>query len=274
MAMTALIFAVTQSLIIRTIDTWWKVNANADAQQQLYKAQNFLERDLASAAFETEVGRETIRIEKAPTELVNLIGADGDVLWFLSAVDPLSGKFIRKNGEPFWQRNILYYCVTPTSLETFGFVGQGTGVGGYESACPFKVLIRKEIDYGASTNPDPGSEREPLMSYTDMITYLDRPEGLNTSTMVKPRVSVRPISGNILTFRADLVPATKGVSLDLRATAVERAKRDGPVGSRDLSTDPATQQLQLTLFPPNRQGKDSTGIEEAIREGLREAIIN
>jgi hypothetical protein len=255
---TAIIFTITQLLLARTIETWWKVNANADAQQQLYKAETFLERDLAAAAFETEAGRETIRIVKAPAELINLIGADGDVLWFLSAINPLSGDFIRKDGEPFWQRNIIYYCVTPTSLSTFDYTAAGAGVGGYESACPFKVLIRKEVDFGNPTTADTTSEAEPLLSYSDLVTYLDRPNGYDTSTMVRPNVTVRPISGNMLSFRANLVPSTRGVEVDLRATAIERARREGGIDERDLSSDPATRQIRLTLFPPNRQGSGTT----------------
>ncbi|MCA9776021.1 MAG: hypothetical protein KC800_04865 [Candidatus Eremiobacteraeota bacterium] len=261
MTITALVFAVTQALLARTIDMWWKVNANADAQQQIYKAQNFLERDLAGAAYETEAGRETIRIEKTPAELINLIGSDGDVLWFLSAVDPVSGNFVRKDGKPFWQRNILYYAVTPTSLETFDFSGAGMSVGGYESACPFKVLIRKEIDFGDPTDPD-STDPEPLLSYSDLTGFLNRPVGYSTAAMGTVSSSVRPISGNILTFRADLVPSTRGVNIDLRATAVNRAKREKPIGDRDLSGDAATQQLILTLFPPNRQGSESTESED------------
>ena len=257
MTITALVFAVTQALLARTIDMWWKVNANADAQQQLYKAQNFLERDLAGAAYETEAGRETVRIEKIPAELINLIGSDGDVLWFLSAVDPVSGQFVRKDGRPFWQRNILYYAVTPTSLDTFDFTGGGMSAGGYESACPFKVLVRKEIDFGDPTDPD-STDPEPLLGYSDVAGFLNRPDGYSTASMGGANTSVRPISGNILTFRADLVPSTRGVSIDLRATAVQRAKREKPIGDRDLSNDPATQQLLLTLFPPNRQGSDPT----------------
>lgn len=266
MVITAIIFAVTQALLARTIDSWWKVNANADAQQQLYKAQNFLERDAASAAYETEVGRETIGLEKAPSSLANLSGSDGDVLWFLSAVDPVSGRFQRlQTGEPYWQRNILYYCVTPTSLNTFGYLGAGFNSGGYEGGCPFKVLLRKEIDFGPYTPPASGDDavdgalKEPLMSYSDILPYLTRPNGYSTAGMAGPAVSVRPISGNMLSFRVDLSPATRGINLDLRATAIDRARREGPIDNRDLSTDPATQQLQITVFPPNRQGNSSTG---------------
>ena len=260
MAMTAIIFAVVQALLARTIDSWWRVNANADAQQQLYKAQSLLERDLSAAAYETELSRETIQVEKAPSSLVHLSGADGDVLWFLSAVNPVSGRFERMqaDGLPFWQRNILYYAVTPTSLDSFGYFGSVTSVEGYESACPFKVLIRKEIDFGQPTLPSDETTQEPLMTFSEIIPHLNRPNGYDTSAMASAAVSVRPVSGNIVTFRAELIDETGGVNIDLRSTAVDRARREGPIDSRNLADNPATQQLELTLFPPNRQGSATT----------------
>jgi type II secretory pathway component PulJ len=259
MVITALIFGITQALLASTIDSWWKVNANADAQQQLYKAQSFIERDLEATAYEREPTRETIGVEKAPSALVHLDGSDSDVLWFLSAIDPVSGRFQRKtDGQPFWQRNILYYAVTPTSLNSFGYLGAGTNVDGYESACPFKVLIRKEIDFGTPTIIGDEGSAEPLMTFPEIVPYLNRPNGYDTSNMSAPAVSVRPISGNILTFRADFSDLTGGIRIDLRATAIDRAKREGQIDTRDLSQDPATQQLEVTLFPPNRQGSDTT----------------
>ena len=258
MAIVGIVFAVTQALLARTIESWWKVNANADAQQQLYKAQNFLERDLRSAAFETEAGRETLAIQSpaTSTELNSLAGADGDVFWFLSAIDPVSGEFQRRqSGAPLWQRNILYYAVTPMGLAGLDYFGAGQDVAGYESACPFKVLIRKEIDHGVPTLAGgPESNMENLMTPLEVLPYLNRPNGYDTSGMAAPGVTVRPVCGNLLTFRVSLDAATRGVALDIRATALERAKREGGINDRDLSTNPATQQLNLMLFPPNRQG--------------------
>lgn len=260
MTITAIIFVIVQSLLARTLDSWWRVNANADAQQQLYKAQNILERDLASAAYEREVDRETIRIEKAPSALVHLTGSDGDVLWFLSAIDPVSGEFQRlPNGDPRWQRNILYYLVTPSSLSEFNYSGPGLDVGGYESACPYKILIRKEIDFDTVTTPaSEGDDVEKLMLYDDIEPYLTRPVGYTLSGMTNLGEAMRPVSGNILTFRADFVDSVSGVTLDIRSTAIDRARREGPISDRDLASNPATQKLEITLFPPNRQGTAST----------------
>ena len=262
LTITAIIFVVTQAILARIIDSWWKVNASADAQQQLYKAQAFLERDLSTAAYERESGRETLGINKSPSDMNHLSGADGDVLWFLSAIDPISGDFQRLNtGQPFWQRNILYYCVTPSdaSLTDFGFSGAGLDVAGYESACPFKVLIRKEIDSENPTTAGGAPEDiENLMTYDDIAPLLDRPNGYSVAGMASPQVSVRPISGNILTFRADFANDIRGVHIDIRSTGTDRARLEGSIGSRDLSTNPATQGLRITVFPPNRQGDAST----------------
>lgn len=260
MTLTAIIFFITQALLARTIESYWKVNANADAEQQIYKAQNFLERDLASAAYETEPSRATIAVRKTPSELVHLSGSDGDVLWFLSAVDPISGKIQRDiDGNPLWQRNILYYCVTPNNLSSLDYLGTGCDSGGYESGCPYKVLIRKEIDFGDPTTPT--ANPEPLMTFDQVIPYLDRPDGVNTVGMTRPEVAVRPVAGNMLSFRCELIPATKGIAVDLRATGIERARREGRIDSRDLSIDPATQQTLVTYFPPNRQAQRSTTVD-------------
>ncbi len=255
MTLTAIIFGITQMVLVRTIDTWWRVNANQESEQQLYRAQSYLERDLRAAAFELQPGRATLAIEKAPPALETLSGADSDVLWFLSAVDPLSGEFQRdKNGAPFFQRNILFYAVTPDGLSGLGYLGAGRSIGGYEVACPFKMLIRKEIDSGPLTAPDTDvaltSER--LMSFDEILPHINRPTGYNCAGMAAANATVRPVAAHVLTFQADLIPDMRGVSIDIRCTAIDRARREGTISDTDLSTSSATTQLQFVVIPPNR----------------------
>lgn len=255
MTLTGVIFGVTQLMLVRTIDTWWRVNANQDSEQQLYKAQNHLERDLRGAAFETQPDRATIAVRQQPSELTNLSGADGDVLWFLSAVDPLSGKFIRKpDGSPFWQRNVVYYAVSPLGLDQLGYSGAGLDSGGYEVACPFKMLVRKEIDSGVATNPDsnPSTTVEKLMTFDEVAGHLNRPNGYSCAGMSAANSTVKPVAAHLLSFRADLDEALRGVNIEFRCTAIERARREGGISNRDLSEQPATTQLQVVLLPPNR----------------------
>lgn len=252
LVLTGIIFGITHVVLSRVIDSWWRVNANQESEQQLYRAQVILERDLRAASFELEPDRATVGVRKAPAELNTLSGADGDVLWFLSAVDPMSGNFIRKDdGTPFWQRNVVYYAVTPLGLSDLGFQGSGHAVGGYEVACPFKILVRKEIDSGAPTSSDPSSEVETLMTYAELAPHINRPNKYSCAGMGAANASVKPISANVLTFRADLDPPLRGVSVDLRCTAIDRARREGGL-DRDLSVEPSTTQLAFTLLPPNR----------------------
>ena len=92
-----------------------------------------------------------------------------------------------------------------------------------------------------------------LLRFAELTAYLDRPAGYSCAAMNRPGVMARPISARVLTFRADLLPTTRGVSVDLRCTAIERSRREGPVGDRDLSEDPATMVCQFMAFPANLQ---------------------
>lgn len=253
LVLTGIIFGITQVILVRVIDSWWRVNANQESEQQLYRAQSNLERDLRAASFELEPDRATVAVQKAPSQLNNLAGADGDVLWFLSAIDPLSGNFIRKDdGTPFWQRNVVYYAVTPLGLADMGYLGSGQAVNGYEVACPFKLLIRKEIDSGDPTTADTSSSIERLMTYAELAGHLNRPNGFSCAGMGAGNASVKAVSANILTFQCDLDPELRGISVDLRCTATDRARREGGISDRDLSAEPFTTQLAFTLLPPNR----------------------
>jgi type II secretory pathway pseudopilin PulG len=256
MVLTGIIFGVTQLVIVRTIDTWWRVNANQESEQQLYRAQSSLERDLRAAAFELEADRATVGVRKAPNQLQTLAGADGDVLWFLSAIEPTSGRFIRnpENGTPFWQRNVVYYAVSPLGLDNLNYLGAGRDVGGYEVACPYKMLVRKEIDFGPATSSssDPETTTETLMTFDQIASHLNRPTGYSCAGMASENSTVKPVSANVLTFRADLMENLRGIAIDLRCTAIDRARREGLISDRDLSTNPATTQLQFVVLPPNR----------------------
>lgn len=257
MGITVLLFGVTHAILSRTIDTWWRVNSKQDSGQQLHRAQRSLERDLRGAAFERQPDRATIAVEKAPgakEKLVNLSGSDGDVLWFLSAIDPVTGEFRRHDdGTPFWQRNVVYYLVTPNNLaQHFDYQASGLESGGYEVACPFKILIRKEIDAGTPTTASDPASAEKLLTYGELSAHLNRPNGYDCAGMALDRSTVKPVAANLLSFRVDLKSEVQAVSLDLRATAIDRARREGGIGSRDLSNQPVTTQLQFVVIPPNR----------------------
>lgn len=261
MLLTGMLFAITHMIIARTIELWWRVNAHQNAEQQLYRAQRHLERDLRSASFDTEASRQTIGLKKAPSELQSLAGADGDVLWFLSAVDPASGNFVRtRDGAPFWQRNILYYAVTPTTsgLANLGYLGLGKEVAGYEVACPYKILVRKEIDSDIPTKPNSNeSDKEKLLSYSDLAPFIKRPSGYDCTDIRDTNSTVIAVSANLLSFRCELLEDAHAVSFDVRCTGIEQARKEGPISDRDLYQAPSTRGILFLMAPPNHPTSDN-----------------
>ncbi|MCA9797126.1 MAG: hypothetical protein KC910_35190, partial [Candidatus Eremiobacteraeota bacterium] len=142
-----------------------------------------------------------------------------------------------------WCCNILYYAVCPTNLTSFGFSGPGMNSGGYEVACPYKVLVRKVID----AEPGPGETLLP-----DVAAYLDAPTGVDTSGLGGPGVVRAEIAcSRLLSFRASTDDVVGEVLLDLRGVAVRRALREVAVGSISLESGAYTSQLQFSVFPSN-----------------------
>jgi hypothetical protein len=116
------------------------------------------------------------------------------------------------------------------------------------------MLIRKEIDSGPPTTPtsDPGTTAETLMSFDQIAPHLNRPTKYSCAAMAAANVSVKPVSAHVLTFRAELMEDLGGVSVDVRCTAIDRARREGRISDRDLTAEPSTTQLQFVVTPPNR----------------------
>ncbi len=249
------LFGLTHALLKFTIGVWWRVNAGADAQQQIHRAHAHLERDLKGAGFSLEGGRRSVDAVSRPAHLNSLAGSDGDVLWFLSALDPLSGEFQRMpDGSPFWQRNVIYYLVTPQELTEFGFTGSGYEADGYEVGCPHKVLLRICIDSGVPTSPstEPETSRERLLSPEEVFGLLQRPLDRRTMGMSGPTHSVIPVAIDILSFRVDLIADLRAVEIDLISAPIAEVRGLPNYGARDLSEEAATLHVKRLFFPPNR----------------------
>lgn len=93
---------------------------------------------------------------------------------------------------------------------------------------------------------------ERLLPYDQVAAHLNRPTGYSCAAMAAANATVKPVSANVLTFRADLADDLRGVSVEVRCTAVEQARREGTISDRDLSDDASTTQLQFVVMPPNR----------------------
>jgi type II secretory pathway pseudopilin PulG len=228
---------------------WRTTSASTSSQMALSKARDDLTRDVQRTSFST------VRISNGPSSL----GAvDGDAIWFLSAIDPVSGQMMRKvDGTPFWQRNILYYSVVPNNHATLlGFsCSGGADADGYEVQCPHKVLIRKVIDSGPATDPTDESTEETILTSADVSgTYLTRPNGYNTSNMLSESgVDETSLpSTNLLTFRAQLAPDPqwqREVRLELGAVSIGSAQTEVAIGSSPLDGTRFYSDLILSLFP-------------------------
>jgi hypothetical protein len=181
--------------------------------------------------------------------VVSLTGSDGDALWFLSAVDPLTGDFVRNDdGSPRWQRNILYYPVVPNGLADVEFQGSGVDDNGYEVSYPYKLLVRKQIDFGAPTLAgDPAQEEELI---TDITPYLERPQ--NLTFPANDCETVNLTANHFLSFRATLVPELRSVRFVLQAAAIEEARREFPLGTKSLLDPRFLMERQFEIFPENR----------------------
>jgi type II secretory pathway pseudopilin PulG len=227
---------------------WRTTSASTDSQRALTKAQDDLDRDLKRTSFAS------VRTALGPSSLGS---PDGDAIWFLSAVDPATGDFMRKvDGTPFWQRNILYYTVVPNNHPTlFGFTcSGGANADGYEVQCPHKVLVRKVIDDGVTTDLADESTVETSIAASAISTYLTRPSGYDTSAMLgESGVSdVSLPSTNLLTFRAQVAPDPewqREVRLELGAISILTAGREIQIGSVPLDGTRFYSEVLLSIFP-------------------------
>lgn len=232
-SMASLMLLATTLLLFNSATTWRKVVGEQDSSGQLLKAEAWMRRDMSGAAYQAlEVG----------DSLSSLTGKDGDAFWFLSAVDPTTGEFMRNpDGTPNWQTNILYYLVVPTGDNPTGFSGGGIQDNGYEVSHPGKVLVRKVID----NNPAPATET--LLS--DVSSFLEAP---NSGSLLAPNgESANIVARNLLSLKAGKNDPLKAVNIQLQAAKVEEQQLTFPVGSRSLLTPEHLLERKMEMYPDN-----------------------
>ena len=218
------------------------VSGSTDANNRMQKALGLIVRDLQTANYKQ------IQIASVPPSLG--AGLDGCALAFLSPRDAATGQVCEdKNGDLFWQRNIIYYLVVPNGHS--GCSG-GAGPGGFDDHCPHKTLIRKVVDTPPATTPTSNLET-PLAS---LAPYLTRPINNDASAMyAEPGVSqVSVVMTNLLWFvvtnRPD--PNTPGeIMIDMRAVSLDSAQATIQLGQVPLATGPFTLQQLTSVFPRN-----------------------
>ena len=218
-----------------------RTSGRDSAAREMRKARSSLQRDLGPGK------PDQMTLLDLPDHLGGG-GKDGQALCFLSPVDPNTGQIARTpDGLPLWQTNILYYLVVPNLHDqTFGMHCQGiAGPGGYDDACPHKMLIRKVI----RTSP-----AAPETLLTNLTPYLTRPDGFNLSAMSSEAnvLEVKAVAVNLLTLRCGFnLQVPRQFEMEARATDIQTASRKYPIGSASLTTTPVTLALPFSTLLKN-----------------------
>lgn len=222
-------------------------NSRDSAEQNLMKASTAVFRDLSLASPSL----------LARTRVAPSLGGgdDGEALWFLSPIDPVSGEMVfhSDDSSPVWQRNVLYYITVPLGHDAqFAQTCAGTaGPGNFDQACPHKVLIRKVIDSGAPTVATDESTEESLLS--DVSTYLTRPNGYNVSGIQESGVEeVRIISTEMLSFRTFPGITPQEIRVTLNAVPILEARREVALGTTPLHDHPLNKVREFSVFLRNQ----------------------
>lgn len=252
LALFSILIIVLVAALSNATRVWHRTSGVSTIQTQMIKLQASLVRELEAADFQQ------LRTGNGPTSL----GAapDGSALWFLSNIDPASGRAQRKvDGSPFWQRNILYYAVAPDNhLATFGVnCSGGAGPTGFEAQCPHKVIVRKVIDFGTATVTTDETTEEQLMAAGDVAAYLTRPAGFDVTAMnAEPGVETVAVKANSLLYvdmrqAPDPTNYPGEVVLDFRALNLPAARKEIAVGQTPLADSRFTVRQLLSVFPQN-----------------------
>ncbi|MBI3927342.1 MAG: type II secretion system protein [Armatimonadetes bacterium] len=227
---------------------WRDLESSADANLNLRNLAVRLRQDLARTSFQ----------ELATTTVPGGGAHHGDAVWFLSAVDPATGEFMRKSdGTPFWQRNLLYYSVVPNGhSELYGYAcAGGADSDGYDDRCPHKMLICKQIDSGVPTVITDETSQESLIPAGQIANYLTAPDGFDVSGMSgEPGLELTQVVARALvTFRVFPAPGSWGneVRVDARAVQIRSAEKSVAIGQSPLGEGKFTTQLEFSVAPEN-----------------------
>ena len=205
-------------------DLWRVTDSRTEGIGRLQSATWKFERDLLNTA------ADRIRSKRVP------FPGNGDAIWLLSPLDPnepdpQKEQFRRDlDGNPIWQRNILYYLIRPTNHDQIA--GRPCAIDpdiNGDAICPHKMLVRKVINRPESP--------EELLSASQIEQYLTAPNGFDVSAFQgEPGLEeARIIGANMLWFEA--VDHTQGqalVDVDLRAVSLKEAIKQLPIGQEPL----------------------------------------
>ncbi len=238
-------FLIVSYGLLNTGLSSWKRTANSqDVDLEFSKAAAALKRDLRDTAVRHASTRTTPWLPPG--------GTRGNVLWFLSAVDPASGQFVRKkDGTPFWQRNIVYYLAIPSEHDAL--YGVRCGSGRYH--CPHGMLVRRVFDTGQATSASsPEARIEKLMTPAQVGERLKRPRTAHRLEFGNPTAeSEEVVAVGLVDFAATVAPTGFPNEVELRLSGFQLAEAGKVMrlGQEDMSLSPYTRSLLLSVVPGN-----------------------
>lgn len=242
-AVLFVLLTVLLALALQQATRLWLFNSShLDGSRQLRLASTRFEDELSMARLEK------VAVGQVPSTL-NSAAFDGDAIWFLSHINPHDGKaYLKTNGTPFWQCNILYYCITPSDVS----MPTGRDADGYEDRCYRKMLVRKVIDLNGPSDPKNEATQEQLIPADDLKLYLTVPDGKgNTGGERGEVLKTEIIATRLLYFKATTDPIHNNVVLDMRALSEDEAGKAAGGLDRNLLDSPYTLQNLLSVQAKN-----------------------
>jgi prepilin-type N-terminal cleavage/methylation domain-containing protein len=239
----SLFLLVSYGLLSSGMGVWQKTASSQDVGFQLGKARFSLQRDIRDASFTNS------EVSLQPGMAADL--ARGDVLWFLSAVDPSTGQFTRKvDGTPFWQKNILYYLTVPLRHDQlFGVSCQSA-----KYHCPHHFLVRRVIDSGPPTSPlGPVDDEETLLAPSQIEDWVKRPDSFSLDLNNPLPDGDHLVASGLLDFDVSMAPDATGGEIEIRLMGfdLDQAGKKIALGREDLKDSPYTHHFLASYFPGN-----------------------
>lgn len=213
-----------------TTQVWRRTSSRDGALRQLVRARAFLTRDLINGS-----GRPN-QFATAPVGPSLGAGFDGDALTILTCGDGTTPWNVTTSGTSVLLQEITYSLFVPNNVNTLyggNFVGLADAQG-YEEACPYKWLVRRLDPVPAVVPPNP----ESVVPGNWTTALLLRPTN-KTSTSTTQVVSTL-LGFRVLTFGTQW-------QFELKACAVEDARRKVPIGSAPLGSSQYTLTQRFTV---------------------------
>ena len=248
MLLTVVLFGFGYALLNMSSSVFHQVSGHDDGELQMKKISRRLQKDLVASNIDS--------VRLAPVTDTAGVASDAVSMLTMKRDDNANGEVCTTEaGEPFWQRNIIYYLVRPQG----DACAPQADADGYEDACPHKVAIRKVVDSGVATEPQPAGDpvNDSEEALDNLAPYLTRPPAdYDVSTMLgEPGVTAAEVVAiNLLSMRItqDPEPDAPGeVYIELRAFNEEDARNKIPVGTILLSNTGKAFTQVLSCFPRN-----------------------